>query len=121
MAARNQTPALMRMAHPLAFAEFLRELGAPVDRSFRAAGLPVLCDRGDALAPMTSVYTLFDDLARRVDRDLGWQVGRWAGEKTMHVDLKTQIASARSRLRSQLAGRLLRARAGDPHAALVDL
>jgi AraC-like DNA-binding protein len=82
------------MAHPLAFRGFLRELGAPVDRAFQVAGLPVLCETADAIVPMPFVQRMFAEMVQRETPDLGWHVGHWCRERSLHRELLTHIAAS---------------------------
>lgn len=83
---------LMRYAHPLAFAGFLRAIGAPVESGFRRARLPLLCDDPDAYVPVHCVWSFFDDVVRREGIPaLGWQVGRWANQNSFNRALLRRL------------------------------
>lgn len=84
----------MRMGHPLAFRGFLREVGAPVDRAFQAAGLPTLCEEVDVAVAAPRVLAMFDDMMRRETPDLGWHVGRWARDQSLNAGLLARIAAS---------------------------
>jgi len=49
---KPSTAPLVRLAHPLAFAAFLRKVGTPVDRLFSQAGLPVYSDDPGVFVPL---------------------------------------------------------------------
>lgn len=79
------------MAHPLAFKGFLREIGAPVDRAFQLAQLPVLCEKAEVVVPMPRVQRMFAEIVQREMPDLGWHVGQWCGDRCMNSDLLAHI------------------------------
>ena len=91
-----QSPELVvtRMAHPLTFRGYLRELGANVDRAFQVAGLPVLCETPDLPAAMPRVQRMFLEMSQRETPELGWHVGHWCREQSLHQELLSHIAEA---------------------------
>ena len=94
MPPRTQTPNVMRMAHPLAFRGFLRQVGAPVDRSFQAAGLPTLCEEADVAVAAPRVLAMFDDMMGRETPDLGWHVGRWVRDQSLNAGLLARVTAS---------------------------
>lgn len=89
-------PAVLRLAHPLIFSAFLREIGAPAAGYFRRQGLPVLCTDPDTFVPLRMAWGLFEDAARREDRFIGWRVGRFAGDNGLSGGLLSKLDDAPS-------------------------
>jgi AraC-like DNA-binding protein len=87
-------PPLTRLAHPKAFAAFLETLGAPTERLFRSAGLPLYCEDPTAFVPVASAWRLFHIAARSEDPTLGWQVGRFCGDRHLSGGLLKKLESA---------------------------
>lgn len=85
---------LIRLAHPLAFAGFLRKIGTPVDRLFAQTGLPVYCDDPSAFVPLRRAWMLFDAATQLEDPGLGWHVGRFVGDKRLSAGVLKQIEHA---------------------------
>ena len=85
---------VMRLGHPLAFAGFLRSIGAPVDSAFRRARLPLLCENPNAYVPVHSVRSFFEDMCHREVEALGWETGHWAQENHVHQGLIKCLAAA---------------------------
>jgi len=84
----------MGLGHALAFAGFLRNIGAPVDRAFRRARLPRLCQDPNAYVPVHSVRSFFEDMCTREVETLGWETGHWAQENHVHQGLTQCLAAA---------------------------
>ena len=84
----------MRLGHPLAFAGFLRNIGAPVDSAFRRARLPLLCENPNAYVPVHSVRSFFEDMCHREVEALGWEAGHWSQENHIHEGLLRRLAAA---------------------------
>ena len=91
---KASTPRIIRMAHPLAFAAFLRHIGAPVDRHFRRQGLPALCEDPDVFVPLQKAWAFFDAAARSEDPMLGWHIGRFAGDRNFHASFIRKLERA---------------------------
>jgi hypothetical protein len=87
-------PAVIRLAHPLAFSGFLRHIGAPAGRYFRRQNLPSLCKDPSALVPLRKAWGLFDDAAKREDRDVGWHVGQFCGDHELSNGLLKELEKA---------------------------
>jgi AraC-like DNA-binding protein len=87
-------PPILRMAHPLAFAAFLKHIGAPADRQFRRQGLPQLCEDPNAFVPLRSAWAFFDAAARSEEPFLGWHVGRFVGDKNLNRSLLRKLEHA---------------------------
>lgn len=90
----RDSPPVIRLAHPLAFAAFLEELGAPVEAYFRRQGLPNQCSDPGAFVPLKKAWALFDDVARREDSAAGWHVGRFVGDHNLNAGLLRKLQSA---------------------------
>lgn len=85
---------IMRLGHPLAFAGFLRSIGAPVDSAFQRARLPLLCEDPDAYVPVHSVQLFFEDMSHREVKALGWITGQWVQENHIHQALMERLDTA---------------------------
>jgi len=90
---KSSTP-ITRLAHPLAFAAFLRHIGAPVERHMRRQGLPMLCDDPDAFVPLNRAWSFFDATAQHEDVTLGWHVGQFVGYHNLNKNLHRQLENA---------------------------
>jgi AraC-like DNA-binding protein len=82
------------LAHPLAFAALLRKIGAPVDRRFARAGLPVWCDDPGAFVPLRRAMVFYEDAAQLEDPAFGWHVGRFVGDKGLSAGVLKKIEHA---------------------------
>ena len=91
-------PRLIRLAHPMAFAEFLKLVGAPVESYFHRAGLPALCQDPNAYVPLDRAWSMFDDAARREGEDIAWHVGRFVGDSHLNAGLLSKLTGAASLL-----------------------
>ena len=92
--AQKSMPPLLRLAHPMAFAAFLRHVGAPVERHMRRQGLPVLCDDPNVFVPLARVWSFFDSAARQEDPMLGWLVGAHIGDNNINAGLLRKLETA---------------------------
>jgi AraC-like DNA-binding protein len=90
---RSTTP-IIRLAHPLAFAAFLRHIGAPVERHLRSQGLPVLCDSSDVFVPLRRAWGFFDTAAQSEDPMLGWYAGQFVGDHNLHSAFLSKLETA---------------------------
>ena len=90
----QSSPPLLRLGHGMAFATYLRHVGAPVDRYLRTAGLPVLCDDPDRFVPLIRIWSFFAEAARREDANLGWRVGEHAGDRNLNAALLWKLERA---------------------------
>ena len=94
-ALRNSSqPHIVRMGHPLAFAAYLRHIGAAFDKHFRRAGLPTLCDDPDAFVSLQKVWAFMDTATRSEDPGLGWRVGRFVGDHGLNGSLLRKLDHA---------------------------
>lgn len=84
-------PAVIRLAHPLAFSAYLQKIGAPVDTYFQRQGLPTLCKDANVFVPLKMAWGLFGDTAIREDRDIGWHVGRFCGDYGLNDGLLKKL------------------------------
>jgi len=87
-------PHIVRMGHPLAFAAFLRHIGAPLDKHFRRSGLPMLCEDPDAFVSLRRVWAFMDAAAQSEDPSLGWYVGRFVGDHNLNRALLRKLELA---------------------------
>ena len=94
MSNKNSSRLLIRLGHPMAFASFLRRLGAPVDRYLRREKLPVLCDDPDMFAPLDRTWSFFATAARHEDPMLGWLVGADVGDDNLNIGLLRKLQTA---------------------------
>ena len=94
MSNKNSSRLLIRLGHPMAFASFLRRLGAPVDRYLRREKLPVLCDDPDMFAPLERTWSFFATAARHEDPMLGWLVGADVGDDNLNIGLLRKLQTA---------------------------
>ena len=85
---------LLRLGHPLAFAAFLREAGAPVERHLRQAGLPTLCDDPNAFVPLRRAWSFFHAAAQHEGPAFGWQVGAYVGDQNLNRALLRRLETA---------------------------
>ena len=90
----NKTPPLLRIAHVLTFATYLRQHGAPVDKYLHRNGLPVLCDDPNTYAPLSRIWSFFDNAARNEDPELGWRIGAHVGDQGLNAALLQKLESA---------------------------
>jgi len=90
----KSNPPLIRLAHPLAFAAFLEELGAPVGSYFRQHSLPTLCNDPNVFVPLGRAWGLFGDAARHEGADLAWHVGKYIGDKSLSAGLSDHFRTA---------------------------
>ncbi len=88
----KNTPMMIRMAHPMAFAAFLDRLGASVPGYFRRQGLPALCRDSNTFVPLGRAWGLFADAAEREGPELPWHVGKSTGENALHAGSLRAIA-----------------------------
>lgn len=93
-ARKTSIPPIFRFAHPLAFAAFLRHIGAPVERYLRCQGLPTLCNDPNAFVPLNKAWSFFNAAARHEDLMLGWHVGRFVGDHNLNHKLLRQLENA---------------------------
>lgn len=93
-ASNKLTPRVIRLAHPLAFAAYLRRLGAPFERYLRRQRLPVHCDDPDAFVPLAAAWSLFDAAAQSVDPMVGWHVGQFVRDHNLNGGLLRRFENA---------------------------
>ena len=79
---------------PLAFAAFLRHLGAPVQRQLRRQGLPAFSEDPDLFVPLRKAWAFFDSTAQSEDPMLGWHVGRFVGDDNLNQNLLRKLENA---------------------------
>jgi hypothetical protein len=78
----------------MSFIDFLRPIGAPVDRYLRRQKLPVLCDDPDIFVPLVRAWSFFGTAARHEDPTLGWLVGAHVGDHALNVGLLRKLETA---------------------------
>jgi len=91
---KQSGPPLLRLGHPLAFAAFLSNVGAPVDRYLRRQKLPVLCDNPDMFVPLDNAWSFFATTAQHEDPMLGWLVGAHVGDHNLNAGLLRKLETA---------------------------
>ena len=91
---RRDGPPIVRLSHPLAFAALLKRTGAPWQRYFRAAKLPVHAENPDLYVTARSAWASFDRAAKRESEDFGWWVGQFVGENNISEKLLQQTEHA---------------------------
>lgn len=117
----SRQPRILRMGHPLAFAAFLRQVGAPVDKYFRRAGLPTLCENPNAFVPLHKAWAFMNEAAQSVDPSLGWHVGRFVGQQNLNGDLLQKLKNAPSLFNAiQLLIRLSSVEASHVHLGIIE-
>ena len=87
-------PAITRLAHPLAFAKYLDQIGAPSARVLRRAGLPALCRDPNEYVPVSCAWAAFDLAAKTEDRDIAWRVGQFVHDEQLNGQLLRRIEHA---------------------------
>jgi len=87
-------PPLIRFAHPMAFQQYLRRVGAPADRYLRQNGLPALCEEPDVFVPVMRVWAFFNEASRTEDPLLGWHAGKFVGDHALNANLLRTIEQA---------------------------
>lgn len=113
----SAAPPLIRLAHPLAFAAFLRHIGAPVDRHLDRQGLPAFCDDPDHFVPLRRAWAFFDATTQAEDAMLGWHVGRFIGDRNLNRGVLRKLEKAPS-LYDALKRLILMVRAEASHLQL---
>ena len=88
---KSLNPAVIRLAHPLAFSAYLQNIGAPSDSYFRRQGLPTLCKDANVFVPLKMAWGVFSDAALREDRDIGWKVGQFSGDNGLNSGLLKKL------------------------------
>ena len=91
---KKQGPPLLRFAHPLAFATYLRVYGARADYYLRKSGLPTLCEDPAAFATLPKIWSFFDSASRSETPELGWLVGAKVGDSKLDNNLLRKLESA---------------------------
>lgn len=105
----------------MAFAEFLRQAGAPAGHYFRSHGLPALAEDPSGLVPLTRVWSFFDAAARREDPMLGWLVGARVGDQKLGGALRRKLETAPTLLRAlQDLARLSASEASDIDMGILE-
>ena len=121
MSVNKNTPPLIRLAHPLAFAAFLEHIGAPVDGYFRRQGLPYLLKDPNAYVPLSRAWGLFEDTVRREGEDLAWHVGQFTGDQNMSAGLLHKLRSAPTLYQAlQRIIRLINSEASHLHLGIIE-
>lgn len=87
-------PPLLRFAHPLAFATYVRSYGGRADFYLRKSGLPTLCEDPTGFAPLQRIWTFFDSASRSETPALGWLVGAKVGDSKLNSTLLRKLERA---------------------------
>jgi AraC-like DNA-binding protein len=93
-------PPLIRLGHPLAFTNLIRDVGGPTDRYLRHAKLPVLCSDPDMRVPLLRAWAFFATAAEHEDPMLGWLVGAHVGDHNLNAGLLSKLQQAPTLLRA---------------------
>lgn len=115
--AADSTPPLVRIGHLMAFSSFLDGEGAPVDKMLSRAGLPVLFEDSNCFVPLTRVWSFIDAAADSLDPELGWLVGKHAGDHHLNAGLRKSLERAPS-LHRALVGLVEKIRSEASHLQL---
>jgi AraC-like DNA-binding protein len=91
---KSSGPPLIRLGHPMAFATYLRHVGAPIDCYLRQNSLPVLCDDPDLMVPLDNAWSFFATGEEHAGPMLGWQVGAYVGDNNLNARLLQQLETA---------------------------
>lgn len=91
---RKLGPPLLRFAHPLAFATYLRGYGCRADFYLRKSGLPTLCEDPTGFAPLQRIWNFFDSASLSETPELGWLVGAKVGDSKLNSTLLRKLESA---------------------------
>ena len=86
--------AVTRLAHPLAIAKYLDQIGAQSERLLLRAGLPALCRDPNEFVPVRYAWAAFDLAARSEDRDIAWHIGQFVHENQLNTQLLQRIEGA---------------------------
>ena len=84
----------------MAFTAFLRQAGAPVDRTLRREKLPVMCDDPNVFVPLLRTWSFFAAAERYEVPALGWRVGEYVGDHNLNAGLLRKLESAPTLLRA---------------------
>lgn len=98
----NPHLAIIRLAHPLAVAGYLRHMGAPEARYLSKQGLPTLCEDPNVFVPIHKTWLFFDDAAAREDQWLGWHASRFIGDNNLNASLLKKLENSPTLYRALL-------------------
>ena len=119
MPKKKSTPPVVRLGHPMAFMNFLRHTGAPVDRLLRHNKLPALCNEPDAYVPLLNVWSFFDTAARHEDPLVGWLAGAYVGDHSLNAGLLRKLETKPTLLQAlQELARMAMSEASDVHLGI---
>ena len=90
----SSQPRIIRMAHPLAFAAYLRHHGERADGLLETESLPVAGESDDAFVPLQRAWGFFDSTAQKLDQNIAWRVGLFTGEQKLQQGLLNRLSSA---------------------------
>ena len=99
---KNPHLAILRFAHPLAVAGYLRHMGAPEARYLSKQGLPTLCEDPNAFVSIHKTWLFFDDAAAREDQWLGWHASRFIGDNNLNASLLKKLENSPTLYRALL-------------------
>ncbi|MGI9291345.1 MAG: helix-turn-helix domain-containing protein [Gammaproteobacteria bacterium] len=87
----DQNICLIRLAHPLAFTQFLNKNGSPSDHLLRKAGLPLLADSPALWVPLHTAWKYFELAAQVGGPAIGWETGDFMGNQKLSDKLRTTV------------------------------
>ena len=85
---------VMLFGQTYAVRRFLDRVGTPTERLLQKAGLPVFCERVDAVVPLYSGWSFYDSVDRLDVDGLGWLAGQWARDEYLSPALLVQLRRA---------------------------
>lgn len=87
----SESTGLIRLAHPLAFVEYLESHGESTDAKLRRAHMPLYSDDPALWVPLKSAWRFFDEAARAGGRSIGWQVSDAARDRQLTEKLRGTV------------------------------
>lgn len=78
----------------MAFAAFLKQIGAPAELLLRRQGIALYSDDPDEFVPVHQAWAFFHESAQSEDPMLGWHVGRYVGDHNLNRHLLGKLEAA---------------------------
>lgn len=117
----SPSPPLIRFAHPMAVQSYLRHIGAPADRYLQHNRLPALCEEPDVFVPVIKVWVFFEEAARKQDRLLGWNAGKYVGDYSINAGLLGKLERAPTLLGAmQMLSQFIRSEGSDVDIGILE-
>ena len=85
---------LTRLAHAACVASFAGQVGAPVEKAYTQAGLPICCDDLNVWVPVRGTWAWFERASCLVDPAVGWLAGQSIGGRCLSSELAARIEHA---------------------------